>query len=486
MQDSKLVRQISAMDGRERERLRQFVDSPYFNRHEGISLLLGFLLKELKKANPKLDEARAQDAVQIGGSEQKLTDLMSGLMKLVNRFLAVEQLREETFREEVLTLKRTRELQRYELLGNRGKRLDRKVEKHKHRDGETHLAAYEWKAINGYHISNVNRSDTKEMQAMLDHLDRFYLVEKLRHACQLTANMMLMNTQYNLLFLEPIMDFLASDNGKALRKDDAEPSIDCYYHIFLSLREPDDVTHYERMRYYLDAGVDLLPLEHQKDVFGFATNYCIQRIMSGYADYRMELLSLYRRGIDTHIIYNKGIISEWDYKNIATIGRATREIDWTAEFLESHRERLPEDKRENAYALNKADFLYNLKRLEEAAKLLITVADSDVKYHLARVLLQVKIAYDQEDQEYALNLLETFRLYVARNKNISVKDKKSYTNYVRFTKQLVNLKHQRLFMDRALYKKRLAILHQTVQETGLLVGRQWLVRESKPQESVTA
>ncbi|MEM9260946.1 MAG: hypothetical protein AAGA62_14960, partial [Bacteroidota bacterium] len=224
----------------------------------------------------------------------------------------------------------------------------------------------------------------------------------------------------------------------------------------------------------------------QKDVFGFATNYCIQRIMSGFANYRMELLSLYRRGIDTEIIYNKGLISEWDYKNIATIGRVTKEVDWTAEFIENHRERLPEDKRENAYALNKAVFLYNLKRLDEAANLLRNVADSDVKYHLARVLLQVQIAYDQEDQEYALNLLETFRLYVARNKNISVKDKKSYTNYVRFTKQLVNLKHQRLFMDRALYQKRLANLHQTVQETSLLVGRQWLIRESGPQESVTA
>ena len=94
------------------------------------------------------------------------------------------------------------------------------------------------------------------------------------------------------------------------------------------------------------------------------------------------------------------------------------------------------------------------------------------------MLLEVRIAYDQADQEYALNLLETFRLYVRRNKNISVKDKRSYSNYVRFTKQLVNLKHQANFMDRKSYDKKLSALHQTIGETDPLVAKQWLMRES--------
>ena len=478
MQDSKVVRQIAAMNGRERERLRQFVASPYFNRHEATVLLLSFILKELGKTRPKLEEARAQDAVKVAGSGQSLSSLQSSLMKLVNRFLAVEQLQSEAFREEVLTLKRTKELQRFRLLENRGKRLDRMVEKHQYRDGDTHLAAYEWKAINGYYQGNLKRSDTREMQAMLDHLDRFYIIEKLRHACQLTANMMVMNTHYEFLFLEPVLDFLNGEAGSQLLSEKVEPSIDCYYHILMSLQEPDDVSHYERMRFYLDQSFDRLPYDHQKDLYGFASNYCIQRIMSGHADYRKELLSLYRRGLDTGIIYNKDIISEWDYKNIVTLGSATGEHEWTERFIEDNRERLPERERENAYALNKAQFLYSLKRYDEATDLLITVSDSDVKVHLARVLLEVRIAYDQADQEYALNLLETFRLYVRRNKNVSVKDKRSYSNYVRFTKQLVNLKHQANFMDRKNYDKKLTALHQTIGETDPLVAKQWLMRES--------
>lgn len=479
MQDTKVVRQISAMDGRERERLRQFVHSPYFNRHEGTIKLLDFVLCELGKTKPKLKEARAQDAVKGSGTEQSLADLQSALMKLINQFLAVEQLNEESFHQEVLTLKRTKELQRFNLLENRGKRLDSKVAKHKFRDGDTHLAAYEWKSINGYHQGETDRADTREMQAMLNHLDRYYMVEKLRHACKLTANMMMLNTHYEFLFLESVLEYLNSEAGSSLIASGKEPSIDCYYHILMSLQEPDDYSHYARLLYYLGEGFPRLPLEHQRDVYSFASNYCIQRIRSGHAGYRSELMDLYRRGIDTGIIYIKGEISEYDYKNIVTLGSASQEFDWTGRFIEEHRERLPAAKRDNAYALNKANYLYALKRLDEAARLLVTVTDSDIVYHLARVVLEIRIAYDQEDQEYALNLLETFRLYVRRSRKMSTKDKRSYINYTRFTRQLVNLRAQHDFMDKAAYAKKMAALHQTVSEADILVERGWLLRETE-------
>lgn len=478
MQETKVVRQITAMDGRERERLRQFVRSPYFNRHKGTSLLLDFVLKELGKTRPKLEEARAQDAVKGSGTGQSLSDLQSALMKLVNQFLAVEQLGEESFRQEVLTLKRTKDLHRFSLLGNRGKRLETKVSKHKYRDADTHLAAYEWKSINGYLQGATNRTDTREMEAMLNHLDRFYMVEKLRHACQLTANMLIMNTHYEFLFLEPVLEYLKTEEGEALLSGDKEPSIDCYYHILMSLRDPDKEQHYERMLHYLNAGFERLPLDHQKDVYGFAGNYCIQRIRSGHADYRGELMDLYRRGIDIGIIYDKGEISEYDYKNIVTLGSANKEFEWTGHFIEENRERLPAAQRDNAYALNKANYLYALDRLDEAARLLVRVTDSDIVYHLARVVLEIRIAYDQQDQEYALNLLETFRLYVRRSRKMSTKDKRSYINYTRFTKQLVNLKHQEDYLDKGTYGKRMEGLAQSVKAADLVVERGWLLREA--------
>ncbi len=476
MQDSKVITQIAAMDGRERERLRQFVDSPYFNRHEGVRQLLGHILGQLGRARPKLTEKDLLKSLAPADSPS-IPDLLSALMKLVNRFLAVEQLGEETFEEEVLTLKRSNQLQRVTLLENRGKRLDRRLKKSPYRNQDLHLAAYQWKAIIGYRKTQEKRKHTPEFQHMLDHLDRFWLVEKLRHACHLTANMMLMNTHYDFLLMDDVMAYLGGDAGAKLLEK--EQSIDCYYQILMALREPDRTEHYQRMRYHLDEGVDRLPQAEQKDLFVFATNYCILRIMSGHADYRRELFDLYRRALETGTIYDKDEISEWNYKNVVTLGTGLGEVDWTEAFIENHRERLPAPQRDNAYALNKAQFLYATQRLDEAAEQLAGVTDNDVKYHQARVLLRVQIAYDQAEDDYATNLLETFRLYVRRNRNVSTKEKRSYINFVRFAKQLFNLRFQGAYMDREAYARKLAALHEHINSTELLAGRQWLVKESQ-------
>ncbi|MEM6769760.1 MAG: hypothetical protein AAF597_04160, partial [Bacteroidota bacterium] len=201
------------------------------------------------------------------------------------------------------------------------------------------------------------------------------------------------------------------------------------------------------------------------------------RIMSGHADYRLKLFELYQRGLKTGIIYDKGEISEWDYKNIVTLGSANGEYEWTENFMEENRSKLPERERDNAYALNKANYLYSRKRYDEASRLLFTVSDSDVKVHLARVLLEVRIAYDQHDQESALNLLENLRLYVLRNRNVSTKDKKGYNNFIRFTKQLVNLKHQRDFMAKEAYTKKMATLKEAVLTADSVYAKAWLARE---------
>ena len=485
------------MDGRERGRLRQFVASPYFNRHAGVEALLDFILRELGKRQPKLTEERARTRVQKPPSPQRgnskglktaskpttaqsIPDLMSALMKLVNRFLAVEQLGTEEFRTEVLTIKRTKELRRHDLLENRGKRLDRKLEKHPFRDADLHLAAYEWKDINGYRLGATNRSDTGEMQAMLDHLDRYYLVEKLRHACQLTANMMIRNTHYELLFIDHVMDYLADGPGAELRQSGREPSIDCYYHILLSLREPDVTEHYTWMRYYLRAGSDRIPPEQRRDLYIFASNHCIGRLRRNPSEEnKLELFELYRSAIDSGAIYQDGVINEFDYKNVVTLATNLRKDEWVEDFLETQRAFLPENARENAYGLNRAIYLHARGRLDEAARLLATVPDSNVTYHQTRVLLQVRIAYEQADQEYALNLLETFRLYTRRNQKISTKDRRAYLNYIRYAKQVINLRFQEDFMDAAAYRTKMTTLRGNIDATPEIIGLGWLRQVSQ-------
>lgn len=482
MLESKLVKQIILMDGRERERLRQFVASPYFNQHKRTEQLLALILRELEAKRPLLGKERVFKKIFPGQAyrEQPLADVMSSLMKLINRFLAVEQLDEEPFVVEVLTLRRAEAVNRFDLLKNRGKRLKRLLEKYPHHGSDYHWADYRLHTIYGYFRNAYeDRSDAEPMQRMLYSLDRYYIIEKLRHACHLTANSMLMNTHFDFSFLDAVLEYIKSPIGQTIFNEDI--SINCYYHILMSLREPENTKHYEMMRYYLNESFDSFPLDEQRDIFGFANNYCITRIMKGDQRYRRELFELYRRGLTTGIIYDKEIISEWNYKNIVTLGCDLKEYEWTEEFIEENYQYLPESRRENAYALNKAQYFYSRGLYEEAGKLLREVDDPDVKYHLARVLLEVRIAYDQRETNYLLNQLETFRLYVRRHRKISANDKRKYINYARLAKQLATLRHQEEFMGKEVFVQKLQALHQKIRETTQVVGREWLLQESRSQ-----
>jgi hypothetical protein len=481
VQDSKVVKQIILMDGRERERLRQFVDSPYFNQHQRTAKLLYLVLDELESKRPALSKERVFKKIfpkEGAYRDQPLADLMSSLMKLINRFLAIEQVLEEPFAEDVLALERAQEANRFELLQNRVKRLRRKLAKAARQSKDYYWANYRLYAVFGYFRNKYeNRSDADPLQQMLYALDRFYIVEKLRHACHLTANSMLMNTTFEFGFLDTILAYINSDQGQELLRKDV--AISCYYHILMSLREPEVPLHYDQLRHYLNQEFDSFPPQEQKNILDFASNYCIARINAGDQTYLRELFEIYRRGMTTEALYENGIISEWNYKNIVTIGCGVKEYDWTEDFMERNYERLPEKRRENAYAMNKAQYYYSRGLFDEAGKHLRKVEDADLKYHLARVLLEVRIAYDRQETNFLLSQLESLRLYVRRQQKMSTKEKRGYLNYIRFSKALATLRHQEEFMGRKQFATKLKNLHGKIKETDPLVAGQWLLRESE-------
>jgi hypothetical protein len=446
--------------------------------------LLAIVLEELEAKRPLMSKERVFKKLfaKEEFKEQPLSDLMSSLMKLINRFMAVEQLEKEPFVAEVLTLRRAESENRFGVLKNRGKRLKRILEKYPHQGSDYHWADFKLHSIYGYYRNAYeDRSDAAPLQQMLYSLDRYYAVEKLRHACHLTANSMLMNTSFDFGFLDAVLDYINSPTGQNALANDK--SIDCYYHILMSLREPEEVAHYEKMRYYMNESFDSFPLNEQRDIFTFANNYCISRINAGDKSFIRELFELYRRGLNNEIIFENGILSEWNYKNIVTLGCSSGEYEWTENFIEKNYHRLPESQRDNAYALNKAQFFYSRGLYKEAGELLRQVEDSDVKYHLARVLLEVRIAYDQQETSYLLNQLETFRLYVQRHRKISPADKKRYINYARLSKQLATLRHQEEYMGKEQFSQKLQLLHKKIVDTPHTVGRSWLMQESNPQVS---
>lgn len=485
MENSRLVRYICEFAPKQREKFRQFVISPYFNQHQKTIELLEIILKEIDKAKPKLSKVNVHRRLfpKSDYDEQQLHNVMSYLKRLYYRFLSIHHFEQQDFREEVITLEAAYENNQFDVLKNRGKQLDKQLRRHDYRDSDYFLADYRMHKLLGYYGAHYeDRSKSQVFQNMLDALDRFFIIEKLRNSCHLTANMMIQNTHYDFQFLDELIIHIEKhwdlyENDKA---------VILYYTVLMSLREESNHNHYLRMKTLLEEDVESLGPVQREDLFGFASNYCIHQINLGQDEFRRELFQLYKQGLKIGLILQNGMLSEWNYKNITALGCSLKEYEWTENFIQEYKDMLPSHRRDNAYNYNLAHLYYNKKQYNEALSVLLLVQFTDVKYHLNTSFLLLRTYFALKDTEALLSLIDTFRIYVIRNRKINTEQKRGYTNFLRFAKKLVLIRHQGPAYSRKSMEEKLEDLAKKVKSTSNVINRYWLLDECKVKKAVNA
>ena len=320
-----------------------------------------------------------------------------------------------------------------------------------------------------------DRSKPTLLQGMVDSLDRYYILEKLRHSCHIMANVIMLNTAYKFHFLEELLKYIDA-NWQEYEND---TPIVLYYTIFRSLEQEDNPAYYTQLKEMLANDIPKLSKDEQGDLYSFAINYCIRRINQGDRDFQRELFQLYKQGLKAGLILDNGILSEWNYKNITALGCSLKEFEWTEDFIQIYKEKLLVERQENAYNYNLAHLYYNKKLYNEALSVLLLVQFTDVKYHLNTTFLLLRTYYALKDTEALLALIETFRIYVMRNKKMTTDQKKGYTNFLRFAKKLVLLKHQAAAYTRSGLHEKLDHLHTKISGTRNIINKFWLLEECR-------
>jgi hypothetical protein len=476
MEQSRLVKHILGLSPKARERFRLFVRSPYFNQHEKTSELLNIILEAGTDKGGSLERERVHAGLFPGTpyDEQQLHNVMSYLKKLYHRFLAVEGLEKQDYDPALYTLLEANELKQFDLMGNRSQQLEKNFEAQAYRDEHYHYVNYRYHHLMGYYLAGqVNQDNTAPLQRMLDHLDRFYLIAKLHNCCTLTANMISRNKKYDFGFLEPLLDFIQANWSTY----SAEPAVELYVTILRSLREVDNPEHYKRLKDIMAHRLHLLSPADQAELYESIQNFCIRQINAKKREYQRELFELYQQGVRKGLVFSNGMLSEWVYKNIATLASSLKEFEWCEHFIINYKDKLPPHLSENAYNYNLGYLYYNQGKYSESLSALREVQFTDVRYHLNTNFLLMRTFYAMNDTEALFGLLETLRIYVIRNRKINARDKKGYTNLLRYAKQLTLLKSQAGTFSRKALAEKLDELELKMKGTDPVMNIFWLESE---------
>ncbi|MCO6491574.1 MAG: hypothetical protein J5I98_24370 [Phaeodactylibacter sp.] len=483
MYSNKLVSLVRSFERREMTRFREFAFSPYFNKHEGVRALVAYLSDIFPRYDEKNCSREAVFQALFPGQahdQGRLALLFTYGLRLAERFLAIEQAEKQEDLQSIYVLQQLRAKKQYP-------QYERVLEKAVGGGNGAGTQDSNWyyrqyliahEADQYFNTISERRTDDS-LQRKQHFLDRFYLAEKLRDACEMKVRSRILKVSYS----NPLQRTALGAVEAHFEELGGEPAIAMYYWLYRMVSGPDPSFYFEALK-VLNQYQAALPAVEQKAIYNYLQNYCIQKINEGEPRFLAEIFELYKAQLHRGLLLEDGLLSEWHYKNIVTTGIRLREMEWVREFIERYREKLPEEARENAYRFNLASFFYAARQYDEVLRLLIQVEYRDLRYSLGAKALLLRTYYDLDEYEALSSLADSFKQYLHRNRLMADIRREGYHNLFKLTRRAASLRANIGYCTKEKSRKELLKLQQSIEKAGAVFNKSWLLEKVENLEAM--
>lgn len=473
MSSNKLIRNLEKLSRKEMTRFKEFVFSPYLNKHEEVRRLVAYL----SEVYPRLDDKKCTKELLYKSvfdkgkySEKQLAPVLTYTQRLLEQFWAYEEFKNDHYFQRYLYLRRLRAQQDFGPYERLFKDLQEHPESAPSLGNEQSLMRYLLAGEGERYWSQFNKPEFEGyFQKRQAELDEFYLTEKLKDACEA------------LLRQEVKRDERAPRLAEAVLHE-VEQNLESYRQV------PPIITHY--MVYRMLVGNDPGYFQEALDVFrkwekSFSAaevsdlynqfkNYCLIRINQGEQAYLTNLFGLYQDQLDQGLLLEDGVLSEWNYKNIVAAGLRLEQYPWVLDFIKNYKESLAPEFQDNAYKFNLASYHLALGQPHDAMLLLREVEYSDLRYNLGAKTMLLQTYYELEEYDPLFSLTESFRQLLMRDKTMSENFRKGYYNLFRLTRKAAYLRSRLDYLPADKARQELSRLKENLAKTSDVFSRAWL------------
>lgn len=473
MNKSKLIEVLSKLSTRNQARFREYVHSPFFNKHTATTNLLNCLMNyapDFQVAD--VDKRIVFKAVfpTLAFSEVKLNYVTSKLLDLLSNFLAYQEYEQNEFRKKFYALKAVHELGVPKQAASHIRQHQLLQEHYFFQDSSLYYEKYLYhKMLNQIHLDKKQRLYDVNLQLKNNELDSFYFAQKLKIACDMLSRNIVIKADYKATYIEEIVIWLV----KYKEELKAYPIIHIYYQILTTLQNSTD-ENYQVLKELIGTYAAVFLPEELLLIYDYAENFCIRKINNGVTTYYKEFLTIYKQKLDKQLLLVDGYLPESDYKNIVTAGVRTKDYAWTEQFIHNNKNKLRLEVQENAFNYNLAVFYYATKQYTKALQLLMTISFTDISYGVGAKTIQLQSYYELQEFEPLINLIHTFRLYVMRHKTQSDYRKKANLNMLRIVKKVAKLKEKSTFISKNKFDEEYSKLKTLYQQMSPLSNADWI------------
>jgi len=468
MQNNKVFSILQKFDKYEQNRLRKFVQSPYFNRNVRLEKLLEILLKDIKAEHStiSLDRSEIWDKIDHKGSynDVKLRKDFSDLLRLTEKFIAQEHYEQNDLFEAEFLLEGIHQRKLQNLEKGSVKFANRSLDRFPliSSDFYFHKFIIEKKLFLLNQDAKV-KSEKKNLENVSSNLDIFYICEKLKHCCYIFESEYRSIHQYELNLIDQITRYVEDSALKEI------PAIAIHYQNYLILTDDENESNYFKLKSLLDRYALDFPKEEAFNLYSSTLNYCVKKINSGNRIFLQEYLDVIIDFLEKGILILDNYLDPNVFNNIVTTALRLKKYNWVEEFIANYQSKLSEEFRENAVTFNIAVLKWYQKKHNEVIALLREVEYEHIGYNLRSKTMLLTTYYDTNEIEPLYSLLESFRAFLNRHKEIPQHRRSLYLNLIRFTKKLVNV----IPSD----KKAMEKLRKELEETKSIANKDWLLEK---------
>jgi len=469
---TKLLSLLKTFSKHELNSFKKFVASPFHNEQQEL-IQLFTIIDQYFRASEKIQKASPLEKEVVWKyifgkkpyNDVRLRRLSSDLIKLVYAFLSYNVYKKEGLSEQLNLLKALRQHSLNKHIDSISNQIMQTLNKHEVRNANFHLSGYN---IN-YNLFNF----PKTVQAKIKlynhlekadyHLECFYIIKKLENYCDYIGYKEGISFDVQISLPPSFLDYI--ENSIFIK----EPFIKAYFLVAKMLLKPNEINHFNNLKKHLEANKKRFSLQELDVFYTHLKNYCIVKINKGEISYFLrQLFDIFKTLLKEKIILKDNNISSQTYKNITTVGLQLKEYNWVESFIQTYTSYLPKVHRENALTFNLAKVYFSQKKYNQVIEQLREVEYKNHVYALGGKSILLKTYYELGEFSPLDSLIDSFRIYIRRNKIISKEVKQQYLNLLRFVKKLSGT----IAGD----KKALEKIRAQIDKCKALAGKKWILR----------
>lgn len=464
MEKSKLITVFKTIDKKDLRVLKKWVQSPIYNEHKDVSKLFEFLFTRYKMNATTLKKERAWRYLYGAKvyDDLRMRHVMSFSLDVLEKFVSYKIAKNNVFEHEKKLIKAYRDKKLLKSATQSLHKAKKQLEKGLPADEEYYYQQYELEVLKFDLEGTQNRTRATNITEITKHASLFFMITTLRHAYTARSHQSLKKADYRVPLLESVLREVEENNYTLY------PILMIYYHGYQTLNKPEEEKHFQELNYYLETQQEILGAKEQREILLMALNYAIKKINTGSQLYMQEAFRLYKKGLEENLLIEQNEMSHFAYKNIVSLGIILKEYVWLDTFIPTYALKLKGDSKNNYRDYSLARLTFARGDFDQTMQLLLQADYNDILLNMGAKVLLLKLYYQQAYWDALEALLESFRIFLNRKKELSY-HKEHYTNLIALVKKILSIPN---FNQQAREK-----MKQQIESTHPLAEREWLLEQ---------